>query len=95
LTISTFTCAIIFVTESLHLDTQESTTWALRLFSKIELDANFATGYGMAAFCCVACKASRWVTDCAQEIAEAGRLARRAVGVGADDVVAVSSAGHA
>ena len=83
------------MTESLHLNTQESTTEAVRLFSKIELDANFTTGYGMAAVCYVACKARRRVTDRAQEIAEAGRLARRAVELGADDAVAVSRAGHA
>jgi TolB-like protein len=82
--------------ESLHLNTQDSTTEALRLFSKaIELDPNFAAAYGMAAFCYVARRASRWVTDRAQEVAEADRLARKAVQLGADDAVALARGGHA
>ena len=83
-------------TENLHLNTQEATTEALRLFSNaIELDANFAAAHAMAAFCYVARRASRWTTDRAQEIAEAERLARRAVQVGADDAVALARGGHA
>jgi TolB-like protein len=82
--------------ESLHLSTQDSTTEALRLFSKaIELDANFAAAHGMAAFCYVARRASRWMTDRAQEVAEADRLARKAVQLGADDAVALARGGHA
>ena len=83
-------------TESLHLNTQEGTVEALRLFLKaIELDANFAAAHGMAGLCYVARRASRWMADRAQEIAEAERLARRAVQLGADDAVALARGGHA
>jgi TolB-like protein len=83
-------------TESLHLNTQASTSNALRMFSTaIELDSNFSAAYGMAAFCYVARRASRWVTDRTQEIADADRLARRAVELGPDDAVALARAGHA
>jgi TolB-like protein/DNA-binding winged helix-turn-helix (wHTH) protein len=82
-------------TESLHLNTQESTAEALRLFSRaIELDTNFAAAHGMAAFCYVARKASRWVTDRAQDIAEANRLARRALQLASDDAIALARGGH-
>ena len=49
----------------------------------------------MAAFCYSWRKAGGWVTDRAQDIAEASRLARRAVELGKDDAVALSRAGHA
>src|SRR5262249_8424591 len=82
--------------ESLHLNTQESTTEALRLFSKaIELDANFAAAHGMAAFCYVGCRASRRTCERTQGIAGGERLARRAVQLGADDAVALARGGHA
>jgi tetratricopeptide (TPR) repeat protein len=36
-----------------------------------------------------------WMTDCAQEVSEAARLARRAVELGKDDAVALARGGHA
>jgi TolB-like protein len=79
-----------------HRQTRESVSETLRLFHKaIELDSNFAAAYGMAAFCYVWRKASGWVSDRAQEIAEASSLARRAVELGKDDAVALSRAGYA
>jgi len=79
-----------------HWQTLESVDEALRLFHKaIELDSHFASAYGMAAFCYVWRKAGGWVTDRAQEIAEASRLARRAVELGKDDAIALSRAGYA
>jgi adenylate cyclase len=82
---------------SLHQWTSESSNEALRLFYKtFELDSGFASAYGMAAWCFVVRKANRWMAaDPAQEIAEAARLARRAVDLGADDATALSVAGYA
>src|ERR1700693_4663609 len=49
---------------------------ALRLFYKaIELDANFASAYGMAVWCYAWRKMSGWMADRAKESAEAARLA--------------------
>src|SRR5262245_21330571 len=81
---------------SLHSWTKESNDDALRLFGKaIELDPDFAAAYGMAAWCYVRRKGSRWVTDRAQETAETARLARRAVELGWDDAVALAWGGFA
>jgi adenylate cyclase len=49
----------------------------------------------MAARCYAQRKAGRWMTDPASEIAEAGRLARRAVELGPDDAVALCTGGFA
>jgi tetratricopeptide (TPR) repeat protein len=69
---------------------------ALELFTKaIELDPNFAAAYGMAAWCYVWRKSNGWMINRAQEIAEAERLARRAVELGKDDAVAPARGGHA
>jgi tetratricopeptide (TPR) repeat protein len=69
---------------------------ALRLFYKaIELDPDFASAYGMAAWCYAWRKINGWMTDRAQEIAETARLARRAVELGPDDAVALSRGAHA
>jgi tetratricopeptide (TPR) repeat protein len=69
---------------------------ALNYFLKaIERDPDFAAAYGMAAWCYVWRKANGWVTDRAKEVAEAERLARRAVALGKDDAVALARGGHA
>ena len=69
---------------------------ALRLFSKaIELDPDFASAYGMAAWCYVWRKINGWMIDSAQETAEGARLAKRAIELGKDDAVALSRGGHA
>jgi tetratricopeptide (TPR) repeat protein len=81
---------------NLHQWTRESGDEALRQFYRaIELDAGFASAYGMAAWCFVLRKSNGWMGDRAQEIAEATRLARRAVDLGADDATALSGAGYA
>jgi len=83
-------------TENLHRQTRESVDEALQqLAQAIELDADFAAAYGMAAYCYSVRKSSGWVTHRAQEIEEASRLGRRAVELGKDDAVALSRAGHA
>jgi adenylate cyclase len=76
--------------------TREAINDALPLFYKaIELDPNFASAYGMAAWCYAWRKINGWMTDRAQEIAETDRLARRAAELGGDDAVALSRGAHA
>jgi TolB-like protein len=69
---------------------------ALRLFnSAIELDPDFASAYGRAAFCYVAAKTNGWISVTPNEIAEVMRLARRAVELGKDDAIALADSGWA
>ena len=76
--------------------TREAINEALPLFYKaIELDTNFASAYGMAAWCYAWRKLNGWMTDRTQEIAETARLARRAAELGPDDAVALSRGAHA
>lgn len=80
----------------LHSGTRESIEAALPLFYKaIELDPDFASAYGMAAWCYFWRKVNGWMTDRPREIAEGTRLARRAVELGRDDAVALTRGGHA
>ncbi len=81
---------------NLHQGTREAINQALPLFYKaIELDPEFASAYGMAAWCHFWRRVNGWMTDRDQEIAEGARLARRAVELGKDDAVALTRAGHA
>ncbi len=74
----------------------ERNSEALRFFYKaIELDSDFASAYGMAAWCYVWRKSNRWMTDRVQELAEGARLARRAAELGKNDAVALSRGGFA
>ena len=67
---------------------------ALQLFKKaIEHDPNFALAHARAAHCYAFRKANGWMVDRAQEVAEAARLARRAVELGRDDAIALSHGG--
>jgi TolB-like protein/Tfp pilus assembly protein PilF len=76
--------------------TREGIGEALQLFNKaVELDPDFASAYGAAAWCYVWRMANGWMTDRAQEIAEANRLARGAATLGKDDAVALSFGGFA
>jgi tetratricopeptide (TPR) repeat protein len=69
---------------------------ALRLFNRaIELDPDFASAYGHAAFCYVWAKGNGWIPDTANEIAEVKRLAQRAVELGKDDAIALAAGGWA
>ena len=61
----------------------------------VQVDPGFATAYGMAARCYTVRKAGGWMRDPAQENAEAEKLARRAVELGADDAIALCTAGFA
>ena len=81
---------------SFYQRNKEAVTEALRLFYKaIELDPNFASAYGMAAWCYAWRKINGWTTDRVHEIAETARLARRAAELGPDDAVALARAAHA
>lgn len=80
----------------LHSGTREAIEEALPLFYKaIELDTEFASAYGMAAWCHFWRKLNGWMTDPPQEIAEGARLARLAMTLGRDDAVALTRSGHA
>ena len=79
-----------------HQWTREGNDEALSHFRRaIDLDPNFAAAYGLAARCYVQRKAGGWITNRAQEIVEAERLARRAAELGRDDAVALCTAGFA
>jgi TolB-like protein/tetratricopeptide (TPR) repeat protein len=80
----------------LHQGTREAIDEALLLFKKaIELDPDFASAYGTAAWCHFWRKVNGWMIDPKREAAEATRLARRAVELGRDDAVALARGGHA
>jgi TolB-like protein len=76
---------------------REANVEALQLFKRaIELDPEFATPYGVAAYCYVKDRTNRWPTDdLARDIVETERLARQAVRLGSDDAVALATAAGA
>ena len=75
--------------------TNEANSAAQQLFKKaIELDPEFASAHAMVAWCTVWRNLNGRTIDRAQEIAEAVRLARRAVELGPDDPVALTRGGH-
>jgi TolB-like protein len=80
---------------SFHRWTKEANSEALRLFYKaVELDPEFASAYGMAAWCYNQRQAHGWMTNRVQVVAEAVRLARQAVELGRDDAVALCTGGY-
>jgi TolB-like protein len=81
---------------SVYQWTRDDISEALKLFYRaIELDPNFATAHGMAAWCYLWRTAHGWTTDREQEIAETRRLARRVAESGRDDAVALAFGGLA
>jgi TolB-like protein len=69
---------------------------ALALFHEaIRRDPEFASAYGMAAWCHCWRTLGRWVADHEQDVREGTRLARRAVELGHDDAVALATSAHA
>jgi TolB-like protein/class 3 adenylate cyclase len=79
---------------SVHRWSKEGVGEALHLFYKaIELDPDFASAYGLAAWCYFWRRVNGWMTDRVQEIPEAIRLAGRAAELGKDDAVALSFSG--
>jgi TolB-like protein/class 3 adenylate cyclase len=81
---------------SFHKATMEANDAALRLFYRaIELDPDFASAHGMAAWCYAWRKMNGWETNRVQANTETARLAHRAAVLGADDAVALCAGGFA
>jgi adenylate cyclase len=73
-----------------------ATAEALRLFnSAIELDPDFGLAYSHASHCYAHAKTNGWFSDTANEIAEASRLAQRALELGEDDAGVLCGSGWA
>jgi len=69
---------------------------ALALFQRAtELDPEFASAYGMAAYCHVQMKSYGWVSDRERETAECARLAQQAAACAQEDAAALTKAAHA
>lgn len=81
---------------SFHVRNQGATDQALDHFRRaFELDPDYASAYGMAAWCLFWRRLNGWSPDRAADTAEGARLARRAVDLGRDDAVALTRGGHA
>jgi TolB-like protein/class 3 adenylate cyclase len=81
---------------AMHLWTREGNEEALLHFRRaIDLDPGFASAYGMAARCYAQRKGGGWMVDRVRDIAEAERMARRAVELGKEDALALATAGIA
>ena len=81
---------------AIYQETLQGHRDALELFYKaIELDPDFASAYGMAAYGYCQRKTNGWIADRETEIAETARLARRAVELDKDDAVAFAWGGFA
>jgi adenylate cyclase len=73
---------------------EQATAEALRLFnSAIELDPDFALAYSHASHCYAHAKTNSWSSGTANEIAEASRLAQRALELGKDDASVLCGSG--
>jgi TolB-like protein/tetratricopeptide (TPR) repeat protein len=76
--------------------TKEDVSEALRLsYKAIEIDPEFSSAYGLAAWCYFFRMVNGWTTDRVQEAAETARLARHVTEFGNDDAVALSFSGVA
>jgi TolB-like protein/Tfp pilus assembly protein PilF len=81
---------------ALNIRSRESSEEALtHFYQAIALDPSYATVHGVAARCYVFRRSGHWAKEYAREMAEAMRLARRAVELGPDDAVALCMAGFA
>ena len=81
---------------NVHQGTKEAIGEALRQFYRaIDLDPEFSSACGMAAWCYVVRKTNGWMLDVAQEVTETTRLARRATDLGREDAVALCWGGYA
>ena len=81
---------------SFYRGTKDAISEALDLFDKaIARDPEFASAYGMAAWCYVQRKNNLWMTDCARETAAIERLARQAARLGKEDPTALYTGGYA
>ena len=76
--------------------TKEDVSEALRLsYKAIEIDPEFSSAYGLAAWCYFFRMVNGWTTDRVHEAAETTRLARHVAELGNDDAVALSFSGVA
>lgn len=83
-------------TAHLHTGTRAAIDQALAMFGQaLALDPEFASAYGMAAWCYFWRKINGWMLARSEEIAEGIRLARLAVELGRDDAMALTRGGHA
>jgi TolB-like protein/class 3 adenylate cyclase len=81
---------------SFHQWTKEANLQALSLFSRAtELDPEYASAYGLAAWCYVQSKLNGWMADQSHAIAEVSYLGRRAAELGRDNAIALCWGGHA
>jgi len=79
-----------------HAVTAGNIEQAISLFRKaFELDPDYASAYGMAAWCLFWRRLNGWSADSAADTAEGARLARAAVDLGKTDAVALTRGGHA
>jgi TolB-like protein len=79
-----------------HAATQANIDEALSCFRQaIALDPEYASAYGMAAWCLFWRRLHGWAADPAEENTEGARLARCAVDLGKNDAVALTRGGHA
>jgi adenylate cyclase len=79
-----------------HQWTREGNIEALSHFRRaIELDPNFAAAFGMAARCYAQRLGFGWGTNHQQKVAEVEQLSRRAIELGKDDALALSTAANA
>ena len=81
---------------NIHKINRQAMSEALRLFYRaIELDPEFATAHGMAAWCYARNNVNGWTADRRKDAAEADRLAKRAVSLAGDDANVFCLAGAA
>src|SRR5690606_32035852 len=81
---------------SFHAGGQENVDLALAIFRQaLERDPEYASAFGMAAWCLFWRRLNGWSADHAEDTAEGARLARRAVDLGKTDAVALTRGGHA
>ncbi len=79
-----------------HAGGPENIGHAFSRFSKsIALDADYASAYGMAAWCLFTQRLNGWTSEVTPDVDEGVRLARCAVELGKDDAVALARGGHA
>jgi TolB-like protein len=79
-----------------HALTEPNIDQALERFRKaFALDSDYASAYGMAAWCLFWRRINGWTTDYDGETAEGVRLARLAIDLGKNDAVALTRGGHA
>jgi TolB-like protein len=81
---------------SFHVGTPATIDQAISCFQRaVALDPEYASAYGMAAWCLFWRRLNGWTADPAADTAEGARLARLAVDLGRTDAVALTRGGHA